>query len=128
MKAPTPYLAECVRGLKRELRKLPRGERVDAACSYRFGVNESVVSNYPGMVKDYFKGIDSVIFEEKHKSFVEKGRAVGNQFGKLEAELFREFLCQATNSLSSSKWFNLCADVNLFLSRLYETCGRETRV
>jgi len=119
------YLRNCVKKLKRDLRRLPRGERVVAVRGYRMGFELSVKQNYPNK-----KDLTSTAFEApdsfaKHSDFVLDGRYVGNQIPVLEVDASVGFILQETERLRMrfSKP-GLGQRVSGFLSEFYQAFGR----
>lgn len=88
---PTPYLKWHIRQLNKDLRKLPRTEKLEALRKYKIGLEYSFWNNhgdrFPKPSVDF-----EVIRELYHEHFFEKGNYVGWQLGPLEVESAREFL------------------------------------
>jgi hypothetical protein len=84
------YLQECLRELRKKLKKIPRVERGRALRSYEYGVEVAFSENYP----QRFPGPGSCL-KDVYPKFWRAGYDAALQFGELEAEHARKTLLEA---------------------------------
>lgn len=110
---PTPYLKKTLKVLDKNLRNLPRSERLEALRVYKYGLEASFYDNYP----EKFVAPSEISFHFKYSHFQVGGISDGVQPGPLEVESAREFLLEAVEK--RKKKFSKSG----FLEELWRLCG-----
>jgi len=119
---PRPYLKECLKELDKELKDLPRQEKVNALLNYEYGLKTLLTHQYPNDFED--KELDFIVGVKMYYDLFEKGKDVAQEFGPLETDLAKELFAEVEKRKQKFSKPSLLSRFNEFLTSYYQSFGK----